>query len=194
MLLAEIDGLSIDAGVAAIGNNCLGIPGLAVLVVHLAGVPDHGGHGSIDDYVTGNVQIGYTLGGVHHDHGDTPANQGLLVEIDNQGRETGRVLFDSGEGYRDLVLSAVAVIGTGETVAGGTALQEGGGRLGFDALLVLQSGTSIDVDHYGLPGENRESVYRLEQGEHGEALFYIKALGDDYPELTRFILPAAVSR
>ena len=141
-----------------------------------------------------NTSSGYTLGGVHHDHDDTPANQGLLVEIDNQGRETGRVLFDSGEGYRDLVLSAVAVIGTGETVAGGTALQEGGGRLGFDALLVLQSGTSIDVDHYGLPGENRESVYRLEQGEHGEALFYIKALGDDYPELTRFILPAAVSR
>lgn len=137
---------------------------------------------------------GYILGGMHHDHDETPANQGLLVEIDSQGRETERVLFDSGDGYRDLVLSAVAVIGTGETVAGGTALQEHGGRLGYDALLILKSGTSVLVDHYGLPGDNRESVYSVEEGENGKVFLYITALGDHYPELTRFMLPAAISR
>ncbi|HPF33098.1 MAG TPA: hypothetical protein PK907_08805 [Candidatus Sabulitectum sp.] len=137
---------------------------------------------------------GYILGGVHHDMDATPANEGLLVEIDTEGREIGRVLFSAGEGYRDLGLYTVAVLPTGETVAGGTALQEGGGRLGFDALLVLHSDTTVSVDHYGLQGENRESVYRVEEQESGKIFIYIKALGDDYGELTRLMLPAAISR
>lgn len=141
-----------------------------------------------------NTRDGYILGGVHHDVDETPDNEGLLVEIDTQGREIGWLLFDSGEGYRSLVLNAVTVLRTGETVAGGTALQEGGGRWGYDGLLVLHSGSSVYVDHYGLSGENRESVYRMEQGEDGDVLIYIKVLGDDYPELTRFILPVNISR
>ena len=137
---------------------------------------------------------GYVLGGEHHDFDETPANQGLLVEIDTDGSEIGRVLFSSGEGYRDLGLCAVTVLPTGETAAGGTALQEGGGRLGFDALLVLHSDTTVSVDHYGLQGENRESVYRLEQGANDQVFFHIAAFGNDYPELTRLILPVTVSR
>ena len=66
VLLAVLDDGLIDARIAAVGDQRLGVLRLAVRIPHLAAFADHGRHGGIDDHVAGHVQVGDALVGVHH--------------------------------------------------------------------------------------------------------------------------------
>ena len=66
MPFAEVDHLLVDAGEGAFGHDRLGVLQAAVRTPHLASVADHGGHGCIDDDVTGRMEIGDALGRVDH--------------------------------------------------------------------------------------------------------------------------------
>src|SRR5690606_13384697 len=66
VLTAEIDGLLINAGVAAVRDHRQSVLTLAPAVPHLATVTDHGRHGGIDDHIAGHVQVGDAFVGVHH--------------------------------------------------------------------------------------------------------------------------------
>src|SRR5690625_6301373 len=48
----------VDAGIAAVGDDGLGILQLALGIPHAPRIPDHGRHGGIDDDIAGHVQIG----------------------------------------------------------------------------------------------------------------------------------------
>mmetsp|Transcript_23465 Transcript_23465/g.44200 ORF Transcript_23465/g.44200 Transcript_23465/m.44200 type:complete len:425 (-) Transcript_23465:1048-2322(-) len=61
VLLAKLNNCLEDTRIAAVGNQALGVFGLVVLVPHLAAIPDHGRHGSINDDVAGHMQVGNTL-------------------------------------------------------------------------------------------------------------------------------------
>ena len=63
---AEVDGCLINACVAAVGNHGFGVLRFAVFIPHAAGIADHRGHGSIDDDIAGNVQIGDAFVGIDH--------------------------------------------------------------------------------------------------------------------------------
>ena len=66
MFAAEVDGCLINACVAAVGNHGFGVLRFAVFVPHTAGIADHRGHGSIDDDVAGDVQVGNAFVGIDH--------------------------------------------------------------------------------------------------------------------------------
>ncbi len=61
MLLAEINSGLIDTGVTAVGDDGFGVLGLTLGVPHLSRIADHGWHGSINDDVTGHMQVGDAL-------------------------------------------------------------------------------------------------------------------------------------
>ena len=66
MFAAEVDGCLINACVAAVGNHGFGVLRFAVFVPHTTGVANHSGHGSIDDDIAGNVQVGDAFVGIDH--------------------------------------------------------------------------------------------------------------------------------
>ena len=66
MPLAKVDHLLVDARKSALGHHCFDILQSAVGAPHLATVADHHGHGRIHDDIVGRVEIGNSLGRVHH--------------------------------------------------------------------------------------------------------------------------------
>mmetsp|Transcript_33551 Transcript_33551/g.84233 ORF Transcript_33551/g.84233 Transcript_33551/m.84233 type:complete len:624 (+) Transcript_33551:506-2377(+) len=66
VLLAVVDDCLVRERVAAVGDECLGVLQVVVLVPHHAAITDEGRHGRIDDDVVGHVQVGDALGRVHH--------------------------------------------------------------------------------------------------------------------------------
>ena len=91
LFFAEIDGGLIDTGVAAVGNDGLGVGQLAVGAPHLSRGADGGWHGGIDDDVAGHVQVGDAL--VRVDHGHRRAGfrkQPLSASISAFGRRAGK--------------------------------------------------------------------------------------------------------
>ena len=71
VFLAIINNGTVDASIAAVGDDAHNILKCIVLVPHHARVTHDVGHGGIDDHVAGDMQVGDTLGGV--DHGQTRA-------------------------------------------------------------------------------------------------------------------------
>ena len=69
VFLAKINGCLVDACVVAVRDDRFGIFRVPVGSPHLTGCADHGGHGSINDYITGNMQVGDSLVGVDHGQG-----------------------------------------------------------------------------------------------------------------------------
>ena len=66
MFAAEVDGCLINACVAAVGNHGFGVLRFAVFVPHSTGVANHRRHGSINDDVAGDVQVGDAFVGIDH--------------------------------------------------------------------------------------------------------------------------------
>mmetsp|Transcript_2304 Transcript_2304/g.6413 ORF Transcript_2304/g.6413 Transcript_2304/m.6413 type:complete len:658 (-) Transcript_2304:455-2428(-) len=56
----------VHTGVGTVRDDCHDLLEGVVLVPHLATVAHQRGHGGVDDYVVGDVQVGDTLGRVHH--------------------------------------------------------------------------------------------------------------------------------
>src|SRR5574340_893718 len=63
---AVVDDRLENAGVVAIRDHRLGVVCLAVGAPHLAAVADHRWHGSVDDHIGGDMQVGDALVGIHH--------------------------------------------------------------------------------------------------------------------------------
>ena len=63
---AVVDRLVVDARVAAVGDDGLGVGGLAVGPPHLPAVADHRRHRGVDDDVAGHVQVGDAAVAVDH--------------------------------------------------------------------------------------------------------------------------------
>ncbi len=91
--LAEVDDLLVDAGKGRLGDDGLGVLGLAVGIPHLAADADHGRHRGVDDHVVGRVQVGDALGRVDHGQLGTVLVAGVQVADDlftlggRQGRD-----------------------------------------------------------------------------------------------------------
>ena len=66
VFFAEIDGGTVNARIAAVGNHGFGIARLAVFVPHPAGIANHGGHGRIHNHIAGYMQVGNAFVGIHH--------------------------------------------------------------------------------------------------------------------------------
>ena len=66
MLFAERNGLLINPSVATIRNDGFGVVQLAIRSPHLARSANRGGHGSINNDITGHMQIGDSLVGIDH--------------------------------------------------------------------------------------------------------------------------------
>ncbi len=66
MLLAILDHLLIDGGIAAVRHHGNGVVQLIVRPPHPTAVPDKDRHRGIDDHVVGDMQVGDPLAGVHH--------------------------------------------------------------------------------------------------------------------------------
>ena len=64
--LAKIDHLLVDRGISTLGHYSLAVFGLAVRAPHLSTIADHRRHGRVNDDITGYMQIGNPLDGVHH--------------------------------------------------------------------------------------------------------------------------------
>ena len=68
MFFAVLDHFTVKPCVALVGDDSLGVVGLAVGTPHLPAVTDHGGHGGVDDDVAGHVEVGDPMVRVHHGH------------------------------------------------------------------------------------------------------------------------------
>ncbi len=80
--LAVFDGGLVDAGVAAVRDDRLGVLQFTGGVPHFARVADHGRHRCVDDNVAWHVQVGDAFVGVDHGQRRTLGVQGLDVGFD----------------------------------------------------------------------------------------------------------------
>ena len=161
VLAAVIDHFLIDTGVATIGNQRLGIVELAVRPPHLAGIPDHGGHGGIDDDVAGYVKVGDSLVGVDHRKG-----RPLLIGGGNVGLDGGaliiRQIANLGEQIAEAVVGvnaqgfegiAVFVEHVLEEHGDGVAEHDGVGHLHHSGLEVQGQQHTVGPGIFDLGGE-----------------------------------------
>ena len=84
MLFAEPDRFLIDTGITAIRDHGFGVVQLAIRAPHFAGGTNSGRHGCIDDNITGHMQVGNDLVGVHHRQGRVGFIYSLNVRLDGQ--------------------------------------------------------------------------------------------------------------
>src|SRR5690606_36029504 len=73
--LAVLDHRLVDAGVAAVGDDRLGVLQFAIGVPHAATVADHRRHRGVHDHVAAYVQVGDALVGTDHSQGRAPVGQ-----------------------------------------------------------------------------------------------------------------------
>ena len=66
VLLAKINCCVVNTRITAIGYYRQCILRIPLRIPHLAGIPDHGRHRSIDNDIAGNVQVGDPLVRVYH--------------------------------------------------------------------------------------------------------------------------------
>ena len=74
---AVIDDGLVDPGVGGVRDDGERVRGLAVRPPQVAAGPDHGGHGGVDDDVTGHVQVRDAAVGVHHGQARSGGQLGL---------------------------------------------------------------------------------------------------------------------
>ena len=74
---AVIDDGLVDPGVGGVRDDGERVRGLAVRPPQVAAGPDHGGHGGVDDDVTGHVQVRDAAIGVHHGQARSGGQLGL---------------------------------------------------------------------------------------------------------------------
>mmetsp|Transcript_18856 Transcript_18856/g.21070 ORF Transcript_18856/g.21070 Transcript_18856/m.21070 type:complete len:283 (-) Transcript_18856:944-1792(-) len=72
----------IHPSVTAVRDDALHFLSLALRVPHATRVANHGGHGGIDDDVTGHVQVGDALVAVHHRHSGRVGEGSSNVSLD----------------------------------------------------------------------------------------------------------------
>ena len=101
VFFAEINHGLIDAGVATVGDDGQGVPGLAGGVPHVAAFADHGGHGGVDNDVAGDVEVRNALVGIHH------GDRGLFETLFNVGFDGGFLVGGEGRDLGDEVAEAV---------------------------------------------------------------------------------------
>mmetsp|Transcript_51980 Transcript_51980/g.126825 ORF Transcript_51980/g.126825 Transcript_51980/m.126825 type:complete len:365 (-) Transcript_51980:812-1906(-) len=157
LLLDVVEDLVVEGGVAAVGDHCLAVLELVVLVPHLARVPDHDGHGGVDDDIRGHVQVGDALGGV--DHGDARAGLILLHNV-----RLDRLLLRIGQLLNLLVHVPKAVVGVhAELVEGGAVLLE---HVAVEGAHAVPKHDGIrDLHHRGLEVKREEDVLLLGVGD-----------------------------
>ena len=82
----------VDRGVAGVGDDRLAVLELSLGVPHPPGIPDHGGHGRVDDDVAGDVEVGDPP--VRIDHGDARSlrQRRLDVTLDSLPLRLGEVV------------------------------------------------------------------------------------------------------
>ncbi|MNO52065.1 hypothetical protein D3C76_424740 [compost metagenome] len=115
--LAVFDGGLVDAGVAAVRDDRLGILQFTGGVPHLARVTDHGRHRGVDDDVARHVQVGDAFVGVDHGQGRANGVQGLDVGFD-LGLLVGWQVLDAGVQVADAVVGVEAYFSQGGGVLG----------------------------------------------------------------------------
>mmetsp|Transcript_22241 Transcript_22241/g.70082 ORF Transcript_22241/g.70082 Transcript_22241/m.70082 type:complete len:584 (-) Transcript_22241:83-1834(-) len=91
VLLAIRNHLLVDAGVAAVRDHGLRVMPCVLRGPHLAGVPDHGGHGRIDDDVARHVEVGDAPVGVDHGQLGALGVRGLDVRLDGVALPLGQL-------------------------------------------------------------------------------------------------------
>ena len=112
------DRLVIDGCVRAVGNDAIGVSGLAIGAPALTASPNERGNRSVDDHIRGHVQVADALVGIDHIHwravgdggGNVRLNRSVVrhgghafhhgtkarVRINAGGRQCGTVLFKHG--------------------------------------------------------------------------------------------------
>ena len=113
VLLAEVDHFLVDGGVAAVGDDGLGVLLIAGGIPHLPGGSDHRRHRGIDDDVARDVKVGDAFVGIDHRQSGSVLVCGLDVGFDF-GALVGREAFDSSDNLPK------AVVRVGAELLGGS--------------------------------------------------------------------------
>ena len=66
VFFTEINGGLVYPCIVAVWDHCLRVLRVAIRSPHLSGCTNHGRHGGIDNYITGNMQVGDSLIGINH--------------------------------------------------------------------------------------------------------------------------------
>jgi len=66
VFLAVVNGCLENTGIGSVRNHCEGISSLSIRSPHFSWITDHCRHGSVDDHVTWNMQVGNTFIGINH--------------------------------------------------------------------------------------------------------------------------------
>ena len=157
ILPAEVDGCLVDAGVAAVGDDGEGVLFLALGIPHFAAAADHGGHGGVDDDVTGYVQIGDAFVTVDHGQGRTAGVGGFDVGLNFRFLVGGQGV-EFGHEVAEAVVEVDADCGQCGAVFGDDVFEEGANG-------VTEDDRVADLHHSGLQVQGEEQSVRLGLGD-----------------------------
>ena len=147
----------VDAGVATIGDDGEGVLFLALGIPHFAAAADHGGHGGVDDDVTGYVQIGDALVAVDHGEGWTAGVGGFDVGLNFRFLVGGQGI-EFGHEVAEAVVEVDADCGQCGAVFGDDVFEEGANG-------VTEDDRVADLHHGGLQVQGEEQSVRLGLGD-----------------------------